>query len=270
LLHHLQKIRYFLKGIAHINKFDNFAFKTALISIMRKPYLFLLITLCFLLTGVNRLFAQKWQPGYFYDVKGNKETGLIKTKNSGRAPVKDEAFITFKENEKANEIKISASELRAYIVGQDSFIVAVAPRSGAWSQNELDFVKVVIDEPLKLYAFTGRSGGGGAQSGLGIGIGGGVGGGGGGFGYGLGGGFTIPLGGGGGHLKTTYYFGANTAEMQELTPVNFVDAMTEIMGDEPDVVDKIKDNEYNLGNIDQLITYFNKVEAADTRPPAAN
>jgi len=220
-----------------------------------------------LLLSANFAKAQSWVPAYYYDVQGNKITGLIKTKPGGRSPVRDEAFIQFK-SDKLGDKKISASELRSFVVGRDSFVVAAAPRSGAWSDKELDFVKVALDEPLKLYAFTGRTGGAPSASGVSIGVGGGIGGGGGGFGWGLGGGFMFPLGGGGGHVHTSYYFGANTAEMQELTPVNFADAMSQIMGDEPEVVNKIQDGEYNLGNINKLIDLFNATEAADTRPVA--
>ena len=197
--------------------------------------------------------AQTWVPGYFYGVQGNKETGLIKFKTSARGPVKGEAFIEFKEDAKAKPIPLSASDLSSFVMGRDSFVVAAAPRMGAWSNNELDFVKVVLDEDLKLYMFRGgSSGGGGIQPDLGIGIGGG-------FGGGIGGGISIPLG-GGNRNKITYYFGANTAEMKVLTPANFIDVMAQIMGDEPDVVDALHQGKYNLGNMDKLIAYFDKLQ----------
>jgi hypothetical protein len=226
-----------------------------------------LLTLFIILLSLNISHAQRWQPGYYYDVKGNKETGLISTRTSGKPPVKDEAFIEFKADKKTDPIKLSASDLRSFVIAQDSFVVAVAPATGAWSNNELDFVKVVVDEDLKLYMFRGGSGGGGVQPELGIGLGGGFGGGGRGFGFGggVGGGFSIPLGGGHGRGQGVYYYGRNTAGMKQLTPVNFVDIMSEILGDEPEIVDELHAGKYSLGNIDRLINKFYKLESAPSQ-----
>jgi len=222
-----------------------------------------LTTLSFLLLS-KIAQAQKWQPGYFYDIKGNKESGFIWMHPSGKPSVSEEAFIEFKEDNKQNPFKLSASELRSFVVGRDSFIVAAAPRTSDW-RNELDFVRVVLDvDELKLYYFGGNgSGGGGFHPELGIGA--GVGGGSGGFGGGVGAGVSIPIGGGGRNSgnRTEYYYGRNTAEMKLLTPANFVDVMSEIMGDEPDVVDQLHQNKFNLGNMDKLIAYFYKAQAGN-------
>jgi hypothetical protein len=217
---------------------------------------FFILSILFFATNAQ---AQKWQPGYFYDSKGNKETGLIRAKPSGKPPIKDEAFIEFKENEKENPFKLSAGDIRSFVIGRDSFVVASEPMTSHW-QYGVDFVKVVLDEDVKLYVFRG-----GGHSGIGIqpGIEGGIGGGTGGYGGGLGAGISIPIGhGGGGGSKIVYYYGPSTANMKELTPLNFVDIMSDIMGDEPDVVDAIHDNKYNLGNIDKLIALFEKAKAS--------
>src|SRR5471030_3153390 len=145
----------------------------------------------FLMTTGIAVYAQKWQPGRFTDVKGNIQNGLIRVNPSGKGPIKDEGFIEFKENNKAEPFKLSASDLRSFVVGKDSFVVAHAPQNEAWSKNELDFVKVVVDEQVKLYA---ANAGGGGRSGIGfspgISTGIGTGGYGGGFGAGLGGGIS--------------------------------------------------------------------------------
>jgi hypothetical protein len=208
--------------------------------------------------------SQKWQSGHFVDGKGNRMDGLIQIDPSGKAPVKNEGFIAFKENKDAQEIKLSASELRYFIAGKDSFVVASSPMQGAWSKKEVDFVKVVLDEQLKLYAINGSGSGGGSgvhfSPGIGVGMGTG------GYGYGgVGGGVGVSLGGGngyGGRSKATYYFGAAPTELTMLTPQNFIDIMSDMMGDEPDAVEAIKSGKYNLGNIDKLITYFNKLKAS--------
>jgi len=221
-----------------------------------------ILVLLFLLAAT--VSAQKWQPGHFTDIKGNRQNGLIRVNPSGKAPIKDEGFIEFKDDNKAEPFKLSASDIRSFVAGRDSFVVAHAPQNEAWSKNELDFVKVVLDEPLKLYAAhvaSGNHNGIGFAPSISTGIGSG-GYGGGAFG-GLGGGISIPIGGRGGE-KNTWYFGENTAEMKRLTNENFEDIMTDIIGDYPDLVDKIHSKIYVLSNIDKLITYFTQLQAAES------
>lgn len=215
-----------------------------------------LIILFFMLIALSAK-SQKWQPGSFTDIKGNKETGFIRTSPSGKGPNKDEAFIEFRQDDKMNPIKLSASELQSFIAVQDSFVAAHPPGNETWAGKELDFVKVRLNEEVKLYEGRGGSTGGARIK---PGISGGFGMGGGGYG-GMGGGVGISLGGGrGDKTKATYYFGANTAEMQQLTPINFNDIMSDIMADEPEVVEYIRQNKFNLGNIEKLIAFFNKVK----------
>jgi hypothetical protein len=200
--------------------------------------------------------AQKWQPGYFYDVKGSKVTGLIRLYPSGRGPVKDEAFVEYREDAKASTIKLSASDLRSFTVARDSFVVAA---NGGWSPFELDFVRVALNTPLRLYQAQGYGGGGGSGIGIGPEIGAGIGTGG--FGGGFGGGISIPIGGGRkGPKSSIYFYGSNTANMKPIDNQNFVDIMSEVMADEPDAVEQIKLNKYNLGSMEKLIAYFNKLQ----------
>lgn len=207
--------------------------------------------------------SQKWQPGSFTDIKGNKVSGLIRENPSNKGPIKDEGFIEFKDDSKTNPYKLSASDLKSFTIGKDSFVVAHAPGNSNWSKKELDFVKVALDEETKLYVADVGSGGG---VGRGVGVSPEFGGGFGTGGYGgVGGGVGINIGGGGsgkGKVITTYYYGNNTATMQQLTPINFKDVMSDIMGDEPDVVDKIQSGQFNIFNVDKLIIYFKQIKAA--------
>jgi hypothetical protein len=229
----------------------------------------ILIILFFMLIMISaKLQAQKWQPAHFTDVKGNKGLGFIRVDPTGPGPVKGEGYIEFKTDKKAKPFDLSASDIQSFVIGRDSFIVAHAPKTGIWTKNELDFVKVVLDEDVKLYAARGGRGGGGfaIEPGIGIGIGTGFGFGsrGIGGGGGIGGGVEIPFGGGRGGEggRSFYYYGENTGEMKMLTDANFADVMTDIMGDYPDVVDKIAAKVYTLANINDLIAYFNQVKAA--------
>lgn len=218
-------------------------------------YIFLFFTLLFATNG----FAQKWQPGYFYDIKGNKVPGLIQSKPGGKGPIKNEAFIIYKDTPKANEIKLSASDIRYFVAGKDSFIVAHPPAYEVWPKGDLDFVKVELDEPLKLYTYGGSNGGGGGfrvspsfSGGIGTG------------GYG-GGGIGINLGSGGnggGSSRVTYYFGTGVADMSQVTPMNFIDVMADIMADEPQAVEAIQKGKYNINKMEGLLNYYRQLKAA--------
>jgi len=228
----------------------------------------ILIILFFTLIAVSAK-SQKWQQGSFTDIKGNKVNGLINNNPSGKGPIKDEGFIEFRDNEKSSPYKLSASDLKSFMVGRDSFVVAHAPHNETWTKQELDFVKVELDEETKLYvAVVGTVTG--AERGIGVHPTGGVGYGTGGYGGGASAGVAINLGGGGsrqGKVQVTYYYGPNTAQMNQLTPNNFADVMSDIMGDEPEVVDKIRSGQFNLSNIQKLIAYFKTVKASHSGNP---
>lgn len=226
---------------------------------------FSLLTLALLSCVIVK--AQKWQPGHFTDAKGVMETGFIRAYPGGNGPIKNEGFIEYKETEKANPLKLSTSDLQSFVAGKDSFVVAHAPGNETWAKKDFDFVRVVIDEPLKIYATRGAGSGGGSGSGIHVAPGFGVSSGGG-YGTSYGGGLGISFGGGGGggkSSKMTYYYGSSTANMQHLTNENFIDIMSEVMGDEPDVVLRIRNGNFRLNNIEKLVDYFNKIKAGNTQ-----
>lgn len=215
-------------------------------------------------------YGQKFFPGRFTDTKGNTENGYIRINPSPNGPIKDEGFIEFKEDDKSNPFKLTATELKDFVIGKDSFVVAHPPQNESWGKNEIDFVRVALDEDIKIYVI--GSGGGGSgngkrglafQPGISTGIGTG------GFGTGLGAGISIPIGGGGGgngnYARSAWYYGANTAEMKRITNDNFEDVLSDIMGDFPEVVDRIHAKVYILENIDRLIAYFKQVVAANKK-----
>lgn len=221
---------------------------------------FIIAAFLLIATSAN---AQKWKPGFFIDTRNQKIEGLICESPSGRGPIKDEGFIEYKEDAKAKEMKLSASDIRCFKSGKDSFVVAHAPMNQSWSKQELDFIKVVVDGDLKLYMLKGGSGGGGSGFGFSPGVSAGVGGGG-----GVGGGLGLSFGGGGGggrggsSAKTSYYYGESPAKLNLLTQQNFVDIMTDIMGDEAQIIEQLRDNKYSLRNMDALVNNFNLLQAS--------
>jgi len=230
---------------------------------MNSKYLYLTFAI---LTLFNiQTFAQKWLPGHFTDVKGVTAVGFIRPNPGGSGPIKNEGYIEFKETEKAEPTVLSTSDLQSFVAGKDSFVVAHAPGNETWAKKEYDFVRVVVDEEVKVYATRGADGGGSSRKihvspGVGISTGGG-------YGTSYGGGLGISFGGGGGgkSSKMSYYYGTNTANMQHITAENFIDVMSDVMGDEPEVVQRIRNNQYNIRNIDKLVDYFKKVKAGDKK-----
>lgn len=209
-------------------------------------------------------FAQKWLPGHFIDVKGVKTTGYIHPNPGGKGPFSNEGFIEFKDEDKSTPYYLSTSDLQSFVAGKDSFVVAHAPGNETWAKRDFDFVRVALNEDIKIYATRG-AGSGGSGGGKKVHVSPGVGIGTGSYGTSYGGGVGISIGGngsGGGTNKTTYYYGSNTAAMQHLTNENFVDVMSEAMADEPEVVEQIRANRFGIGSIEKLIAYFNKVKAS--------
>ena len=232
----------------------------------------LTVSITALLLTAPALFAQKWQPGYFTDARGMKEVGFIRPNPGGYGPIKNEGYIEFKESEKAIPTVLSTSDLQSFVAGQDSFVVAHAPGNETWAKKEFDFVRVAVNEEVKVYATRGADGGGSSgkrrvsvSPSVGVGVGGG-----GGYGMGtaVGGGVGISIGGGGGGGKSgkmSYYYGNNTANMKHITNENFIDVMSDVMGDEPTVVERIRNNQFGLHNIEKLIVYFYKTKEANNR-----
>lgn len=227
-------------------------------------YKSILTAIVITIMSVASSYAQKWQPGYFIDAKGNKSVGLIRTNPGGTGPFKNEGFIEFKDGEKTNPYKLSTSDLQSFVVEKDSFVVAHAPGNETWAKKDFDFVKVVVNEPTKIYATRGAGKGGSGSGfrvspGIGLSTGGGS---------AMGGGLGISFGGGGngnrggGKSVVSYYYGENTASMQHLTNENFIDIMSEVMGDEPEVVEQIRAGKFGLRNLDKLVEYFNEAKAS--------
>ncbi len=211
--------------------------------------------------------SQDWEPGSIYDTTGVKQAGFIHF--AEKSPIKDEAAIVFKQAKSSPESYYTASGLKSFIMGRDSFVVATQPANSSWKYY-YDFVQVVFDDDqLKLYAFydnageTENSGDSGSHFSLGLGFGAGFGGYRSHFGGGVGAGFAIPLGGSSKSYPTgtVFYYGTNTTHMKVLNNRNFVDIMSEILGDEQVIVDKLHAGKYDISKMDKLLRDYYKEQS---------
>jgi hypothetical protein len=247
------------------------------------------LTLAILLVSCNCLYAQIWQPGYYTDVSGVKYAGIIRPAPGGKGPFPGEGYIEFKDSEKGEVIPLSTSDLQSFIVGQDSFVVAKAPAAGKWSKMQSDFVRVVMNEEVKIYALRVADGKPATYKGSGkthkisstvrILLGGysadrnsaiaqnptitkeGL--------YKEAPNFTVPVvltsyktgpSTTGSNYKKWYYYGSNPQGLTYITDENFKETIAATMKSQPKVAEYILANPFGLDNIEQLIAYFNKVK----------
>jgi len=235
--------------------------------------------------------SQTWQPGYFIDAKGVKYAGIIRPAPGGNGPIKDEAYIEFKESEFADVIPLSTSDLQSFVAGKDSFVVAKAPAKGKWTKMATDFVRIVMNEGIKIYTLRIADGKPASYKGSGhtrklptiL--------------TALGNGtlyanensaivkdnrvtedglikaapgylqpvlqlptYTTKASNSDGNTKKRYYYGSNPRELTYITEENFKEAIAATMKSQPKVADYILANPFGLDNIEALIAYFNKVK----------
>ncbi len=203
---------------------------------MRKFFLSLCMTV-FLFTFAKAQFmgfGHNWVPGYFYDLNGKKNMGLladyIKERSLFDGPDK---FFLYKKDKDADKIKELAKNVRSFVVEKDSFVV-----SNSDILEETPFLDVAIDHPLKLYAtrlprHVSVMGPVGAVG-------------------------PILLSAGVSFSYTTnkYYFGTSPDSITALSRKNFIEIMSKIMADKPEIVGKIQDRTYRYSDIDDLLVLY--------------
>jgi hypothetical protein len=199
------------------------------------------ILLSILFLTVIHLFAnaqadddKHWQPGYYYDNDGIKNTGFITYYiNEEFANSPAQKFFLFKRNPKDIGTRVFAGNITSFVVARDSFVV-----SDSKILNETPFIQVAINSPLKLYvARLPRHT---PDFGLGTSIG---------F-LSVAGEMSFP------YTKNKYYYGNNPDNLTQLTRKDFIDVMSRIMADKPEVVEKIQKKDYRYGDMNNLLVYY--------------
>ncbi|MCD8739906.1 hypothetical protein LT679_04780 [Mucilaginibacter roseus] len=184
-----------------------------------------------LITSAITLSASaQWKKGCYYDLNNTQHTGLIKA---------DEKYILYKPSKKADESKLTAEDIKAYVTEKDSFRVSHAPVIG-----EPVFVQVLTSGPTKIYVSRPKPkkfSRGSIIGGL------------------LGGETGAEIGGHADALKryNGYYYGQDENSLAMITMQNFEEITASIMADKPKVAAKIKDKTFRYGDIDELIVFYN-------------
>ncbi|MEB0260166.1 MULTISPECIES: hypothetical protein [unclassified Mucilaginibacter] len=204
---------------------------------MRKT-LFILILLAGSFTADAQSTNRKWFEGRLYHTNGEVFNGLISWMPPRKGEYEDGDMVLYRRDEMAEALPVPYYKVNAFIMGDDSIVV---------SHNVLfknsPFMTVMLDNPTKLY--TNKV----MKNGIPLMI--NSGGFSGGFGMGVGVGTSI-----GGGVKTTYYYGKTPDNVIKLEKKQFIEVMSDLMADKPEVVAKIKDKTFRYGDMDNLVTYY--------------
>ncbi|WP_345952751.1 hypothetical protein [Mucilaginibacter sp. PAMB04168] len=192
----------------------------------------ILLLLCILTVTVPskaQLFRD-WKSGSYYDTLNKKKNGLISWYIvNAKSPKQN--FIRFKPNEHTDEAKISTQNIRAFTFGTDSFVVSKSKET-----HFAPVLQVLANENVKLYKLLVSNGslrlGGGSM----------------GFG-------AVPAG-YGSSTNLEYYVGSNVENLTLLTKKNFIEMMSLVMANKPDIQDKIKSKILRLEDMQDLLVYY--------------
>ena len=181
---------------------------------------------------------RKWFEGIVYHTSGDVFTGLVSWEPPHKGEYQDGDQVFYTANEHSEVFPIPYYKINAFVMGQDSFVVS----HNVLFKND-PFMIVDVDNATKLFAVKTAKNGfpliintGGFTGNVGMGVGVGT---------------TV-----GGGTKTTYYYGTNQNNVTKLDKKQFIEVMSNIMADKPEVVAKIKDKTFRYGDIEDLLTFY--------------
>ncbi|MBL4675824.1 MAG: hypothetical protein JKY70_06420 [Mucilaginibacter sp.] len=196
-------------------------------------------------------YAPQFDQGTVYHNTGEIFHGMVSWSPPSKGQYPDGDQILFKNEGSPDIFPIPYFKLKSFTMGADSFVV-----STNINLKNSPILLVEVDGPVCLYAakifkqgfpLLIGSGGGGGNVGVGLEV-----------------GTAIGRG-----VRTSYYFAKNPNVVTKLDKKNFIETMSTILADKPDVVAKIKDKTFRYGDMDALLKYYytGKLRATDTNEP---
>jgi hypothetical protein len=200
--------------------------------------------------------AQTFQPGYYYDTTGVKHVGLVRVSTLdngaayGTSKIIGTEVFNFKINADAQKQEVYAYDVKSVVTGIDSFVVQrtfIIKNNGEVKKDDngnpykhAAFFQVQLDHSdFKIYSKE--------QFGNST----------------FNNGFSLQS-----PNRIEYYYGKVIDNIEPFTNDNFVDFMSYIMNDSPDIVAKIKNKEFKLRKMDKLLKAY-KIEKGIPIPKEA-
>lgn len=204
---------------------------------MRKiTFILFILTVSFTANAQNS--QRKWFEGTLYHTSGEIFDGLISWSPPHKGEYEDGDQILYCKDEKSEVFPIPYYKIKSFVMGADSFVVS---RNVLFKNSP--FMIVSVDNATKLFTVKTAKNGfpliintGGFTGNVGMGV-----------------GVGTRIGAG---TKTTYYYGATPDKVTKLEKKEFIEVMSNIMADKPEVVAKIKDKTFRYGDMEDLLTYY--------------
>jgi len=71
-------------------------------------------------------------------------------------------------------------------------------------------------------------------------------------------------------MDYTYYYGTDPDNLTKLTHKEFMDVMSKIMADKPEIVSKIQDKTYRYSDMKELLIYYKTGKDPDSKDKSKN
>ncbi|OKS87111.1 hypothetical protein [Mucilaginibacter polytrichastri] len=194
-------------------------------------------------TTKAQVFGRNWTKGSYYDTLGNKTTGLIAWQRPEKMSKDSGDYIYYKTEKNSDKIKIPTFRVSSFTMGTDSFTI-----SHHKALYYAPVLKVLVNSPTKLYYWTAEVVNWGTYFGA------------------VGGVINAAVASPKAKSNLTkgfsaaYFYGSNPDTLQLITRKNFIEIMSSILADKPEVVAKIKDKSFDIFLMDDLLTYYHTGE----------
>jgi len=214
---------------------------------MRKILLsiFLLI-MCLAANAQNAGLGRIWNKGYYYDNSGKKVSGFLAdySHNVNLFHPDDDYFLFSTVDDTAynstKSVKVFSKDIRSFVAGKDSFVVSNFDKI-----KKTPFLAVLVNNDLKLYAVEIWRGTAASSFGL--------------IGFAATAATNSVL-----VMDYTYYYGTDPDNLTKLTHKEFMDVMSKVLADKPNVVAKIQDKTYRYSDMKELLTYYRTGKETDS------
>jgi len=200
-----------------------------------KPFLLTILFIVFAIPSFAQIFGKNYNPGTYYTQDGQKHIGYLAMNfdEPGLFSSSDK-ILYFKTSMDAKREKIKASTIMGFVVANkdtartDSF-VSVHPTNSRIKFN-CDFIQVICDNGVvKLYNYRIPRKYAGAFGAIGA--------------------FVT-------YNDNYYFYGANADTAVEMERKDFIDVMSKMLADDPEIVAKIQSKDYTMGDMHRMLKLY--------------